>query len=289
MNIRHIAKLCALALASIAAACGPNLSGLEEGEQGKVAEIRDGDTLVLDNGLRVTLTGIEAPFGNEPYAAEARAALEELAMGRPARLAYGGLRRQPARTRPTLAPASADAATPEEQSSETALAQVFVQSEGGRWIWLQQAMIQRGAAWARPRKENMARLDELMATEKQARDDRAGLWALADYRVRTVQQMEQETLPEARCGRGPFRMVEGIVTDVAHVRHDDGGESIYLNFGPDYRTDFTVAIYSDDAAAWSGAPLDSFEGKKIVARGRAIARGGPLICADNAMQIALAD
>lgn len=279
----RIWKFFAPLIAALLAACGPNISGLEAGERGKVSEIRDGDTLVLDSGLRVTLTGIEAPYGEEAYAREARTALEELAMGRPARLAYGGLRRQAQRA-PSLGPQDAAAATPETQS-ETALAQVFVQTEGGRWIWLQQAMIARGAAWARPRKENTARLAELLAAEKQAREARAGLWALPDYRVRTARQIESETLPDERCGRGPFRIVEGVVRDVGRVSREGRGETIYLNFGPDRQTDFTVAIYGDDSANWSGPAFDSYRGQNVRVRGHAIARGGPLICADNPMQI----
>ncbi len=278
------AGLVAAALLALSA-CGPNIKGLEDGERGTVAQVIDGDTLVLDSGLRVTLTGIEAPYGDAPFAPQARAALTELAMGRPARLAYGGLRRVPPR-RAREAPASGAApASPSEQPAAnpnegTALAQVFVQSEGGRWIWLQQAMLARGAAWARPRKDNLARAAALQAAEDRARGAEEGLWALRDYRVRNLSMILREELPDERCGRGPFRLVEGVVRDVAV---QDG--RVYFNFGEDYRTDFTIAIYGDDVETWSGPPFESYEGKRVRARGHAIARGGPLICADNPLQI----
>lgn len=266
-----------VALALAAAACGPKMTGLEESETGVVAQVIDGDTLVLDSGMRVTLTGIEAPYGEAPYAQQARAALTELAMGRPARLGYGGLRRAPPRRGKADDAAPATETTPNEG---TALAQVFVQSEGGRWIWLQQAMLARGAAWARPRKDNLARAGELQAAEDRARAAEQGLWALRDYRVRNLAMIMREELPDERCGRGPFRLVEGVVRDVA-VQNG----RVYFNFGEDYRTDFTIAIYGDDVETWSGPPFESYEGKRVRARGHAIARGGPLICADNPLQI----
>jgi hypothetical protein len=73
-----------------------------------------------------------------------------------------------------------------------------------------------------------------------------------------------------------------VVRDVA-VQED----RVYLNFGADYRTDFTVAIYGDDMLGWSGPPFQSYKGERVLARGRAIARGGPLICADNPGQLEL--
>lgn len=285
-------RLPVLVLAVLAAAltaCGPNIQGLEGGERGIVAEVRDGDTLVLDSGLRVTLTGIEAPYGDAAYAAEARAALNELTMGRPARLAYGGLRRQPP---PRRAGQDAEAAAPADDASATALAQVFVQSEGGRWIWVQHAMLRRGAAWARPRRDNLARADRLLAAEAEARAARTGLWALPDYRTRTVAQIEAETLPNASCFRGPYRIVEGVVREVAQLEarparegRRASSERVYLNFGEDYRTDFTIAIYGEDVAGWTGPPFASYEGKRVRARGHVVARNGPLMCADTPMQI----
>lgn len=276
----------AAVMAAALAACGPNTQGLQSGERGVVAEVRDGDTLVLDSGLRVTLTGIEAPYGEAAYAQEARATLTELTMGRPARLAYGGLRRQPTRA----ADAGSGDALP--APPETALAQVFVQSEGGRWIWVQQAMLKRGAAWARPRRDNLGRADRILAAEAEARAAQAGLWALPDYRAGSVAQIEQETLPDVSCFRGPYRIVEGVVREVAEMEARparDGrrasSERVYLNFGEDYRTDFTIAVYGEDVSSWTGPPFSSYEGKRVRARGHVVARNGPLMCADTPMQI----
>ncbi|MBL8550039.1 MAG: thermonuclease family protein [Hyphomonadaceae bacterium] len=289
--MRRTGKLAILVALGLLAGCGPKLDGLEKGEKGRVAQVLDGDTLLLDGGLRVTLTGIEAPFGDQPFAREARAGLERLALHRPALLAYGGVKRLPART-PKAQPVDGASGTPspapppaEPPRSETALAQVFAQSEGGRWIWVQQAMVQEGLARVRTRKENHARAAELLAAEAQARRARRGLWGQAAYRVLTAEAAiaKAADLP-SRCGQGPFWVVEGTVRDVSATP-----ERVYLNFGADYRSDFTVAVYGEDVADWTGdqhgPAFESYEGRKVRVRGRAANRGGPLICADHPAQI----
>jgi endonuclease YncB( thermonuclease family) len=269
----------ALALACVVTiGCGPRLEGLEKGETGRVARVFDGDTLALDKGLRVTLTEIEAPYGDQPFAQQARAGLERLALHRPAQLAYGGIRRLPPRRAKTGAPQAGPA------PAETALAQVFVQSEGGRWIWLQQAMVAEGLARVRTRKENHARAAELLAAEAQARAARRGLWAQSAYRVLSADAaVAQAGALPARCGQGPFWIVEGRVRDVAA-----DARRAYLNFGADYRTDFTVGVYGTDVVAdWQaqGPALASYKGQRVRVRGRAANRNGPLICADHPAQI----
>ncbi|MFZ4068596.1 MAG: hypothetical protein ACOYJ6_00650 [Caulobacterales bacterium] len=85
--------LTALLLLALAACGGPSAKDLEKGEAGKVAAVKAGDLLVLDSGLQVGLTGIEAHHRGWPMADEARTALTDLAMGRDVALYYGGTRR----------------------------------------------------------------------------------------------------------------------------------------------------------------------------------------------------
>ena len=286
--MRRLQIIAAALMIGALTACGPQTEGLADGEQGRVAEVADGDTVVLDTGLRVTLTGIEAPYGQAAFAREARAGLERLVLHRPARLAYGGTRRLAPRAPQTPAvaagPAPAAAASPEEAApTETALAQLFVQSEGGRWIWVQQAMLVEGFARVRTRKENVARADELLAAEAQARRERRGLWALADYRVLTAEAAlaRAESLPN-RCNQGPFLIIEGRVRQVSA-----NDERVYLNFGEDYRSDVTIGVYGQNVSDWSarGPAFASYEGQRVRVRGRTANRGGPLVCVDHPEQI----
>lgn len=152
-----------LALAAVIAACGPKIEDLEKGEKGTATEVRDGDTFVMDSGLVVHLAGVEAPGYGQPLTKEARGALERLVAHRKVQLAYGG----------------------EKRAREAALAQVYVQTEGGRWVWAQQALLLEGYARVHTRRDNVARLTELTAAEDAARAAKRGLWANAFYAVRS--------------------------------------------------------------------------------------------------------
>jgi endonuclease YncB( thermonuclease family) len=250
-----------LALLSLAA-CGPNIKDLQPGETGKIASVSDGDTLTLDSGLKVQVTGVIAPRRgfrerpDEPKAKEARQTLEKIALGREARLAYGGEKR------------FGDAENP------LALAQVFVKSEGGRWIWVQQAMLREGMARVRTWKDNHARYAALYAAEEIARKAKKGMWADKAYRIRNA-----ETIKADDSG---FQIVEGVVRSIGKTE-----KKTYLNFGDDYKTDFTASI---DAAAlpnWTpkDIQIDNLEHKRIRVRGFVYDSGGPLIRVDHPQAI----
>jgi endonuclease YncB( thermonuclease family) len=282
--------LAGLLLAALLSACSrPDLEGLERGEAGVVAQVVDGDTLVLESGRRVTLVEVEAPHGDAPYAREARAGLERATLHRRVRLAYGGLKRYARRESPERAAKANEKQNQDgeqgEAPAETALAHVFVRSEGGRWIWVQEALVSQGFVRVRTRRENRARAEALLAAEARARAAQRGLWALRAYRVRNAAALAEdaEDLPRS-CGRGPFLLVEG------RVRQASVSDSrVYLNFGEpgEYGTDTTIGVYGDAVAAWraEGPPFSSYENKQVRVRGRVANRGGPLICADHPQQI----
>lgn len=229
---------------------------LEEGERGIVADVLDGDTLALDNGLRVQLTGIEAPRREAPLAREARAGLERLAMGREARLFYGGERRW---------------------RETTALAQVYVRSEGGRWIWLQEAMALEGLARAHSFKETAARAPQLLAAEAAARAAGRGIWAEPYFAVRDPDSVAADI--------GSYQVVKGRIR-----RAQATEQRLYLNFGDDYRSDFTIALAAEDVAAWADPAItpEALEGKMVRVRGYVADRGGPLIVVDHRAQLEIA-
>ena len=159
-------------------------------------------------------------------------------------------------------------------AQELALAQVFVKSEGGRWIWAQEAMLREGMARARPWKDNHARYAALYAAEEIARKAKKGMWADKAYAIRKA-----ETIKPDDAG---FQIVDGVVRSLGQTE-----KKRYLNFGDDYLTDFTVSIDTDALTNWiaGDAPLDSLEGKRVRVRGFVYDSGGPLIRVDNPQSI----
>jgi len=294
-------RACALSLVCALAACGPNLGGLEKGEASRVAAAFNGDGLELESGLRVYLAEIDAPRGDAPYARAAQAELESLALNRKIRLGYGGQRRLGQASEPQAAePAEAvpnDAVQNDTALTETALAHAFVQTEGGGWIWLQHALVSRGAAFVRPRRDNHERSAELFEAEAQARAAKAGLWAEDAYQIMSPRQAADAAANlTARCqnAAAPFAFVEGVIASVerqerrALIRFEQRGE------GPA----FALVVFGRAFAEWRGPDFESYEGQRVRVRGaletfrpRELAGGGalgyPQMCIDDSGQIEL--
>lgn len=123
--------------------------------------------------------------------------------------------------------------------------------------WLQAAMLRRGLARVSIAPDRRECASELYAAEDEARSGHRGLWSLRAYAVRAPESLRAGDL-------GTFQIVEGLVMN-ASVR---GGRG-YLNFGRDWRTDFTVTIAPDDLKVFRDANVDpeSYAGKWVRVRG----------------------
>lgn len=266
--------MAALVMSSLAA-CGPQIGSLEKGEEGRVVRAYNGDTLVLDTGLRVFLAEIDAPRGKEEYASQAQGELEALALYRNVLLAYGGERR--------WSPVRPDGPAP----PETAVAHVFVRSEGGRWFWLQHALVSRGAAFVRARRDNHARTNELLAIETQARAAQRGIWSKRTWRMLSARAAARAALTaNVACtqAEAPFRFVEGVVLE-ANV--GDRRATLALEGAPARRR-FSLVVFDDAFQNWSGPPLDTLAGGKVRARGTLGVFGEETqMCLDDASQLEL--
>lgn len=268
------------AMAFLLCACGPQIGDLEKGEQSRVVRAYGGDTLELESGLRVFLAEIDAPRGEQPYAAQAQGELEALALNRPVLLAYGGVRRWTPRPR-----VNAETDAPPDPPRETAIAHVFVQSEGGRWFWLQHELVSRGAAYVRPRRDNHARTTDLLALEAQARASERGLWEDSAYAAMTARAAATAALAaNESCLRGaaPYRIVEARVGDAQVFARR---ASLTLDGAP-VETPFSIVVFGESFSAWDGPPLASLEGQRVRARGSlGVFHEQPQLCLDHSSQI----
>lgn len=256
-------SLSVLALALILGA-GPSQAGkppkgLQAGVPGTTARIVDGDTLVLGDGREVRLVGIQAPklplgragFRKWPLADEAKAALASLAGGKRLRVLFGGAR---------------------ADRHGRVLAHLARQSDG---LWIQGEMLTRGWARVYSFPDNRNAVAEMLILERAARVAKRGIWGNPFYAV----------ISQRRAGRyiGTFQLVEGRVMETAVIRR-----WAYVNFGADWRTDFTISIRRRDLRAFRkafGKRLKRLEGKKIRVRGWLRLRNGPMIEATHREQI----
>jgi micrococcal nuclease len=224
---------------------------------GRVTEVVDGDTVRLDNGREVRLVGIQAPklplgrrgFTTWPLASEAKAKLESLFAGKPVTLHYGGAR---------------------EDRYGRLLAHLT--DETGT-LWAQGEMLKAGLARVYSFADNRAVVADMLALEREARAARRGIWREPYYRIRKPEETSRDI--------ETFQIVEGRVLQAAMTR-----DRAYLNFGPDYRTDFTVTIARRDLKLFGRAfDAKAFEGKTIRVRGWVRSLNGPMIEATHPEQI----
>ena len=254
--------LCAAILLSPTAGRGQVPDGLVRDGSGRVVDIVDGDTVILDTGGEVRLVGMQAPklplgradFEPWPLADAAAAALADLVLGERVDLLVGG--RASDRHGRHLAH--------------------LVRSRDG--LWIQRAMIETGWARVYSFADNRTAVADLYRAERSARADRLGIWSHPFYALRQTDGLRDLV--------DSFQVVEGVVLDAADVR----GRT-YLNFGPDWRTDFTVMVEARDRRLFDEAGIDLLDltGTRIRVRGWIDLRNGPMIVADHPEQMEILD
>lgn len=227
--------------------CAPEAGGTHT-----VARVIDAETIALEDGSEVRLIGALPPNRFDgpaagPLEARAREALEVLVQGRRIELRYGGRHRD---------------------RYGRHLAHAFA-LDGDKNVWVQGQLLEAGYARAYALPGNDACLKDMIEKERQARRDSRGMWANSYQFVRNSDQVR-----ELLAARGRFILVEGRVHTVA----ERGGRA-YLNFGRDWRRDFTASappgLLRRNAEAVTF--LRSLEGRGVRVRGWLERRNGPYI------------
>ena len=216
-----------------------------------------GDRFLLD-GREIRLADILAPSENgprgsaEPFAREATAVLADL-------LASGAITIE-------------DVAPSDRWSRRVVRAMVRSGETENRSIT--EELVAAGAVRVRPETDDEGFVQRLLEAEAIARDARRGLWFDWRYRIHAAD--------DANHAVGAFDIVEGVVFG-ATAR----GGRVYLNFGEDYRSDFTVTAKSSLARKWTKQGLDlvALNKARVRVRGYVAWINGPSIELLNPGQI----
>ncbi len=229
-----------------------------------VTEVVDGDTIVLDDRSEVRMVGIQAPklplgrrnFVEWPLAKEARDAAVDIASRREVVLWSGGS---------------------DEDRHGRRLAHTYVQDGQGGTIWFQGEMLRRGLARVYTFPDNRACVTALLAHEAVAREEGIGMWSLDTYRIINANELQRLNARE-----GSYELIEGRVREAKLIN----GRA-YLNFGTNYRDDFTVTISPRDMKLFRDAGINptDYEGRIVRARGWVRLFNGPSIDATHPEQI----
>jgi endonuclease YncB( thermonuclease family) len=236
---------------------------LKDAGKATIVEVLNTESLLLEDGRAIRLVGTLAPRTGTRWAQamgledKIMAALEERLLGKEVRLRLGAR---------------------ERDRYGRLLTHVFV-GEGDEPLWVQEALIRDGLAMVYSFADNRDCVRELQRSERAAREAEAGLWEQGVFRVRDAADLDSlDGLLYS------FQIVEGRVEDVAESRG-----RIYLNFGEDWRTDFTATVAPSDRDSFggSGIRLPDLEGRAIRVRGWLERRNGPMIDVTHPEQIEL--
>lgn len=134
------------------------------------------------------------------------------------------------------------------------------------------ALVRNGLALAYSWPESREAASALLPLEEEARSEETGLWGAGIFTIRSPDPNTLALYLET------VQIVEGRVISVAATR-----DRTYLNFGFDYRTDFTVSVETGDIARFEEAGIDlaELEGRNVRVRGWIRAINGPAISIDH--------
>ncbi len=227
----------------------------------RVINVIDGDTLTLENGREVRLVGLQAPkialgrknFKDWPLGPEAKDTLSDLTLNKHVSLFYGG---------ETM------------DRYGRLLAHLFL--EDGTWV--QGEMLKRGMARVYSFADNRSVVEEMLALEQDAYRAKRGIWKLEYYQIRPQQESGRYT--------NSFQIISGTVYEVATVRGNT-----YLNFGEDYKTDFTIVVPTRVKRMFDQMDinLSDLAGKNIIVRGWLKYYNGPSIDLTHPEQLVIID
>lgn len=222
------------------------------GEAGLVVDITNSGGLIveLEDGdrLNVRLAGIRQPDEGSAGYEQAHARLETLARDQFVALSYQD----------------------EIQRDRYERAIAYVALENGSDLAAQ--LVREG--WAIVYSDLNARLEieNTRMLENEARNASMGLWADQDFAIQSADPNILALHLES------VQIVEGRIIDTADTR-----ERIYLNFGFDYRSDFTVSIERRAVPRFEAAGIDlaNLQDMRVRVRGWLHRRNGPMISIDH--------
>ena len=209
----------------------------------------DGDTVLLEDGRKVRLLGIQtAEIGPEETfgATQAQTALNQLIKGQTVQMYHDGAA---------------------QDRHGRVLAHLF--REDG--LWVQGELVALGWARVYTFPDNATAAPALLGREQTARDAGNGLWSNPLYRMRRA-AVPDEITPDT------YQLVEGRVVDVARVR-----DWTFLNFGDDWRTDFTAVVPKTATKRFDD--LTALKGQRVRVRGWIVWRNGPSVTLDHPAQL----
>ncbi len=142
--------------------------------------------------------------------------------------------------------------------------------------WVQGVLLSLGLAQVQTTQRTPELEDRMYELETNARAEKIGVWEKDNFNIRTPDDAESYM--------DSFQIVEGTIASVALKNN-----RVYLNFGTDWRKDFTVSISSANKQLFIKQGYDPFKWNKKTVRVRGWIRdyNGPFMEIDHPQAIEL--
>ncbi|MGQ0527721.1 MAG: thermonuclease family protein [Alphaproteobacteria bacterium] len=147
------------------------------------------------------------------------------------------------------------------------IAQIERQSDNA---WVEGSMIILGLARTRTSAANPQMAQQMLILEEIARAEKSGIWTKDKFKILTAEKAGDQI--------GSAGIVQGKIQSAA-IKNN----RVYLNFGPDWRNDFTVSIAPENKRAFSKRKIDLLQmtQKTVRVRGFIQEYNGPVIEIDH--------
>lgn len=146
-------------------------------------------------------------------------------------------------------------------------------------IWVQGTLVSLGLAYAYPMQRNPEMVADLYDLESSAREQKLGIWD---------DNTEFKILSPDDAGEylNSYQIIEGNIKSVALNKN-----RIFMNFGPDWRTDFTVSIAPADKRKFLKQGMDpqQWNNTKVRVRGWIRSYNGPYMEINQPESIVILD
>ncbi len=233
-----------------------DFSELLETGTADVVQVIAPDTVVLKDGRILNLAGLDFPDmrgaeGAGPLAQVAMRVLNDMLLGQEVRLYQ----------------------TPDPKSGRVNRMQHHIAhlERTTDKTWVQGTLISLGLARVRTNVSNPEMAPQLYILEMEARRTAQGIWNSSDYDVLDANAIGEDKLNQ-------YQIVEGIVKNIT-----DNKKRLFINFGDDWRDDFTVVISPENRRRFQGSGIDplSWKGARVRVRGWLEFYNGPNIEIDH--------
>ncbi|MFP4097776.1 MAG: thermonuclease family protein [Alphaproteobacteria bacterium] len=252
---------------------GADFSAMHNAGTSIVSEVINPMTIKLEDGRTITLSGLDYPdldfYNPGELAITAQKVLEDFLKGK-----HVTIYQTPQADQGRINRMGHHIAHLSRHERNTLKGNADNSNVKNKDTWVQGLILSLGLARVRTTKYNREMAAQLLQLEQQARTDKSGLWAMEKYAPLTPEQAKNHI--------GRYQIIEGQVQNIGMHKN-----KIYINFGNNWRDDFTLGISGTNARTFRRENINplNWNNARLRVRGWIESYNGPYIEIDHPERI----